>query len=60
MTDKDCVRSFQDVGPVLRSTPEILVGVDDDAASGHVLLWAARQSQPQGSATLLPVHMLAT
>ena len=33
---------------MLRSTPEIVVGVDDDAASGHVLLWAARQSQLVG------------
>ena len=47
MTDNDLVRSFGDATE-LRSTPEIIVGVDDDAASGGVLLCAAGQSRLAG------------
>jgi nucleotide-binding universal stress UspA family protein len=48
MTDNDLVRSVGDARQMLRSTPEIIVGVDDDAASGAVLLCAAGQSRLTG------------
>jgi nucleotide-binding universal stress UspA family protein len=48
MTDNDLVRSLEDARQMLRSTPEIIVGVDDDAASGGVLLCAAGQSRLTG------------
>jgi nucleotide-binding universal stress UspA family protein len=48
MTDNDFVPSARDARQMLRSTPEIIVGVDDDAASGGVLLCAATQSRLTG------------
>jgi nucleotide-binding universal stress UspA family protein len=48
MTDNDLVRSVGDARPMPRSTPEIIVGVDDDVASGAVLLCAAAQSRLTG------------
>lgn len=48
MTDNDLVRSLDDAEPLLPSTSEIVVGVDDDQSSGGVLRWAARQSQLTG------------
>jgi nucleotide-binding universal stress UspA family protein len=48
MTDNYFARSRGDGRPMLRSTPEIIVGVEDDPASGGVLLCAARQSRLTG------------
>ena len=48
MPDNDLVSPLEDATLVLRPTPEIVVGVDDDAASDGVLRWAARQSQLTG------------
>lgn len=48
MTDNDLHRSLGGASHMFRSTPEIVVGVDDDMASGGVLRWAAQQSQLTG------------
>ena len=48
MTDNDVVRRLGDARPMLRSTPEIIVGVDDDATAGGTLVCAARQSRLTG------------
>lgn len=48
MTDNDSDRSLEGAAKMLHSTLEIVVGVDDDQASGGVLRWAARQSELTG------------
>ncbi len=48
MTDKAVHRSLGDAPQMRRSTPEIVVGVDDELASGYVLRRAAHHSQLTG------------
>jgi nucleotide-binding universal stress UspA family protein len=48
MTDNDLVRFRGDGRRMPSSTPEIIVGVEDDVAAGGVLLCAARQSRLTG------------
>ena len=48
MTDNDFVRPLEDARQILSSTPEIIVGVDDDATAGGTLVCAARQSRLTG------------
>jgi nucleotide-binding universal stress UspA family protein len=54
MTDNDLVRSVGNARRTVPSTPEIIVGVDDDEASGAVLLSAAGQSRLTG----LPLRVI--
>jgi nucleotide-binding universal stress UspA family protein len=59
MTDNDHIRSVGDAQQMLRSTREIIVGVDDDEAAGGVLLCAAGQSRLTGL-PLRVVHVWRT
>ena len=59
MTDDDLVRSPEHAWQMLPPTPEIIVGVDDDDASGGVLLCAAAQSRLAGL-PLRVVHVWQT